>query len=130
MEDGVDIVVGPQPRYFKLAVSAVSHVPPLEIFVSEFFLYVNFWINRDVGVTVRSVHFMQRAHSVEYLVLNSTNDLLLRSSCETGVAQYDGLGSSSSAITAAAIVSPTRSGGIFLGEAERIQEETFSSLKE
>ena len=76
MEDGVDIVVGPQPRYFKLAVSAVSHVPPLEIFVSEVFLFVNFSINRDVGVTVRSVHFMQRAHSVEYLVLNSTNDLL------------------------------------------------------
>ena len=118
MEDGVDIVVGPQPRYFKLAVSAVSQVPPLEIFVSQVFLFVNFWINRDVGVTVRSVHFMQRAHSVEYLVLNSTNDSILRFFSETGVAQYDGLGSSSSAIIAAAIVGPTNPNrGIFGGEA-------------
>ena len=61
---------------------------------------------------------MERPHSVEYLVLNSSNDLLLRSSCETGVAQYDGLGSSSSAIIAAAIVGPTNPNrGIFGGEA-------------
>ena len=63
-------------------------------------------------------------------MLNSTNDSILRFFSETGVAQYDCLGSSSSAIIAGAIVGPTRSGGIFLGEAERIQDETFSSLKE
>ena len=71
-----------------------------------------------MGVTVRSVHLMERPHSVENLVLDSTNDLLLSSRSETGVAQGDGLGSSLFAILAAAIVGPALSFGIFGGETE------------
>ena len=98
--------------------SAVPEVPQSEISVFEIFLSVNFWINFDVGVTVRSVHLMERTHSVENLVQNPSYDRLLRFLSETGVAQGDGLGSSHSAIVAAAIVGPTSSFGIFGGETE------------
>ena len=66
--------------------SVVTQVPQLEICVFEAVDFVLVWIKRDVGVTVRSVHFMERPHSVEYLVLDSTNDLLLRLFCETAAA--------------------------------------------
>ena len=55
---------------------------------------------------------------MENLVLDSTNDLLLSSRSETGVAQGDGLGSSHSAIVAAAVISSPSSFGIFGGETE------------
>ena len=70
-------------------------------------------------VAVRSVHLMERAHSVENLVQNSPNNLLLSARGETGVAEGDGLGSSHSADIAAAIVSPTSPLRIFGGETEQ-----------
>ena len=62
---------------------------------------------------------MERAHSVENLVLNPPNNLLLSARGETGVAEGDGLGSSSFPIVAPAVVSPTWLLGIFLGETEQ-----------
>ena len=53
-------------------------------------------------VTVGSVHLVERAHSVENLVLNSTNNLILSSRSETTSTKGDGLDSSSSAILAGA----------------------------
>ena len=100
--------------------SVVPQVPQLEIYVFKAHDFVLVWIKRDVGVTVRSVHFMQSPNSVENLVLNSSNDLLLSSSCETLCSQYDGLGSSNSAILAPAIVPRAIAipYGIFGGETE------------
>ena len=72
-----------------------------------------------MGVAVRSVHLMERAHSVENLVLNPPNNLLLSAGGETGVAEGDGLGSSQFADIALAIVSPTSLLGIFGGETEQ-----------
>ena len=62
---------------------------------------------------------MERANSVENLVQNPPNNLLLSAGGETGVAEGDGLGSSSFPIVAPAIVSPTSLLGIFLGETEQ-----------
>ena len=59
---------------------------------------------------------MERAHSVENFVLNPTNNLLLSAGGETIIAQYDGLGSSSSPIVAPAFVGLRTFGGILGGE--------------
>ena len=69
-----------------------------------------------MGVSVRSVHLMERPYSVENFVNNPPNNRLLSSRGETGVSQGDGLGSSYSAILAAAVVGPAKSFGIFGGE--------------
>ena len=98
--------------------SVVPQVPQLEICVFEAVDFVLLWIKRDVGVTVRSVHFMQSPNSMENLVLNSSNDLLLSSSSDTLSSQYDGLGSSNSANLAPAIVHQALLCGIFEGETE------------
>ena len=49
---------------------------------------------------------MERPHSVEYLMLDSPNDLSLRLFSETTSTQGDGLDSPNSAILAVAQVSP------------------------
>ena len=59
-----------------------------------------------MGVSVRSVHLMERPHSVDNLMLDSTNDLSLRFLSETTATQGDGLDSSCSSILAVAPVSP------------------------
>ena len=74
-------------------------------------------------VTVRSVHLMERAHSVENLVLNPPNNLLLRARGETAVTpptQNDGLSSSHSPILTLALLEQAQlsAGGMFGGEAE------------
>ena len=115
VKDGVDIVVGGQPRYFRLVMSAVSKVPQSEISEFEAFLSVNCWINCDVRVSVRSVHLMERPHGVEDLVLNSPDNLLLRHRSETGSAQGDRLDPSHSPILAVTQVS-RGSSVIFGGE--------------
>ena len=51
------------------------------------------------------VHFMERPHSVEDLMLDSPHNLLLRLPSETSPAQGDGLDPSHSAILAVAQVS-------------------------
>ena len=58
-----------------------------------------------MGVTVRSVHLMERAHSVENFVLNSPNNLLMRPRGETTVTQSDVLDTSFSANLAVAFAS-------------------------
>ena len=76
---------------------------------------------------------MERPHSVENLVLNSTNNLHLSSRGETGVTQGDGLGSSRSAILAAAVVGPSSSFGILGGETEeqrKVNNEGRRSVRE
>ena len=114
----MDVKASGQPGHFLLTEFSSTNVPQLEISVcqtSSSFLR----IDRDVIVTVRSVHLMERAHSVENLVLNPPNNLLLSAGGETGVAEGDGLGSSQFADIAPAIVSPTSLLGIFLGKAEQ-----------
>ena len=66
---------------------------------------------------------MERAHSVENLVLNPPNNLILSARGETAVtppAQYDGLSSSHSTILTLALLEQAQlsAGGIFGGEAE------------
>ena len=80
-------------------------------------------MNFDVIVAVRSVHLMERPHSVENLVLNPPNNLILRARGETTVTtptQYDGLSSSNSAILTLALLEQAQlsAGGMFGGEAE------------
>ena len=59
-----------------------------------------------MGVSVRSVHLIQRPYSVENLMLDSTNNLSLRFLSETTATQGDGLDSPNSAKLAVAQVSP------------------------